>query len=48
LHRRATVTITIGCMINARMVKSADTADLKSAEGNLMGVQVPLRAPNHP
>jgi hypothetical protein len=28
------------------MVKSADTADLKSAGSNPMGVQVPLRAPN--
>ena len=27
------------------MAKSADAADLKSAESNLMGVQVPLRAP---
>jgi hypothetical protein len=30
----------------ARMVKSADTADLKSADPNqVVGVQVPLRAP---
>ncbi len=32
----------------ARMVKSADTADLKSADPyQVVGVQVPLRAPNN-
>ena len=28
------------------MAKSADAADLKSADRKVMGVQVPLRAPN--
>ena len=37
----------IGLWVLARMAKSADAADLKSAEGNLMGVQVPLRAPSN-
>jgi hypothetical protein len=33
-------------LTNARMVKSADTADLKSADPyQVVGVQVPLRAP---
>ena len=30
---------------NARMAKSADAADLKSADRKVVGVQVPLRAP---
>ena len=30
----------------ARMAKLADAADLKSADRKVMGVQVPLRAPN--
>ena len=30
----------------ARMAKSADAADLKSADRKVVGVQVPLRAPN--
>jgi hypothetical protein len=33
-------------LCDARMVKSADTADLKSADPyQVVGVQVPLRAP---
>ena len=31
----------------ARMAKSADAADLKSADRKVVGVQVPLRAPVH-
>ena len=34
-------------LCDARMVKSADTADLKSAGSNPMGVRVPLRAPSY-
>jgi hypothetical protein len=36
-----------GSLAKARMVKSADTADLKSADPyQVVGVQVPLRAPS--
>ena len=36
----------VGAAFPARMAKSADAADLKSAGRKAVGVQVPLRAPN--
>ena len=40
--------VTMICRVKApgaRMAKSADAADLKSADRKVVGVQVPLRAP---
>ena len=50
LHRQSHIEQPLGISLksdisDAGMAESADAADSKSAEGNLMGVQFPLPAP---